>query len=63
LGVTQELVWTQRLEEKSFASAGDRTPVAWLFQVQNPTLLMIKEESERCSAMKIRIQQLKTLFM
>jgi hypothetical protein len=24
---TSELVWTQRLEEKSFGSAGDRTPV------------------------------------
>jgi hypothetical protein len=22
-----ELIWTQRLEEKSFASAGNRTPV------------------------------------
>jgi hypothetical protein len=27
LGRSQELVWTQRLEEKSSASAGDRTPV------------------------------------
>jgi hypothetical protein len=25
-GWTSELVWTQRLEEKCFASAGDRTP-------------------------------------
>jgi hypothetical protein len=25
--VTSEVVWTQRLEEKSFASVGDRTPV------------------------------------
>jgi hypothetical protein len=24
-----QLVWTQNLEEKSYASAGDRTPVAW----------------------------------
>jgi hypothetical protein len=28
-GWTPEPVWTQRLEEKSFASAGDRTPIAW----------------------------------
>jgi hypothetical protein len=27
LGSTQELVWTPRLQEKSFSSAGDRTPV------------------------------------
>jgi hypothetical protein len=26
-GWASELVWTQRLEGKSFASAGDRTPV------------------------------------
>jgi hypothetical protein len=26
-GWTSELVWTQRLEEKSFAFAGDQTPV------------------------------------
>jgi hypothetical protein len=26
-GWASELVWTQRLEEKSFAPAGDRTPV------------------------------------
>jgi hypothetical protein len=26
-GLASELVWTQRLEEKSFASAGDRAPV------------------------------------
>jgi hypothetical protein len=26
-GWASELVWTQRLEEKSFASAGDRTAV------------------------------------
>jgi hypothetical protein len=26
-GWASELVWTQRIEEKSFASAGDRTPV------------------------------------
>jgi hypothetical protein len=26
-GWASELVWTQRLEEKSLASAGDRTPV------------------------------------
>jgi hypothetical protein len=26
-GWTSELVWTQRLEEKSFSSAGDRTPI------------------------------------
>jgi hypothetical protein len=26
-GWAPELVWTQRLEEKSFASVGDRTPV------------------------------------
>jgi hypothetical protein len=25
--LASELVWTQRLEEKFFASAGDRTPV------------------------------------
>jgi hypothetical protein len=30
-GWTPESVWTQRLEEKSFASAGDRTPFARLF--------------------------------
>jgi hypothetical protein len=27
-GWAPEPVWTQRLEEKSFASAGDRTPIA-----------------------------------
>jgi hypothetical protein len=27
-GWTRELVWTNRLEEKSFTSAGDRTPFA-----------------------------------
>jgi hypothetical protein len=27
-GWTPEPVWTQRIEEKSFASAGDRTPIA-----------------------------------
>jgi hypothetical protein len=27
-GWTSEPVWTQRLEEKSFAPAGDRTPIA-----------------------------------
>jgi hypothetical protein len=26
-GWTSEPVWTQRLQEKSFASAGDRTPI------------------------------------
>jgi hypothetical protein len=26
-GWASELVWTQRIEEKYFASAGDRTPV------------------------------------
>jgi hypothetical protein len=26
-GLASELLWTQRLEEKSFASAGDQTPV------------------------------------
>jgi hypothetical protein len=26
-GWASELVWTQRIEEKSFAPAGDRTPV------------------------------------
>jgi hypothetical protein len=26
-GWASELIWTQRLEEKYFASAGDRTPV------------------------------------
>jgi hypothetical protein len=29
-GWAPEPVWTQRLEEKSFASAGDRTPIARL---------------------------------
>jgi hypothetical protein len=28
-GWAPEPVWTQRLEEKSFASAGDQTSVAW----------------------------------
>jgi hypothetical protein len=28
-GWTPEPVWTQRLQEKSFAPAGDRTPIAW----------------------------------
>jgi hypothetical protein len=27
-GLAPEPVWTQRLEEKSFAAAGDRTPIA-----------------------------------
>jgi hypothetical protein len=27
-GWAPEPVWTQRIEEKSFASAGDRTPIA-----------------------------------
>jgi hypothetical protein len=27
-GWAPEPVWTQRLEEKSFATAGDRTPIA-----------------------------------
>jgi hypothetical protein len=27
-GRAPELVWTQRVEEKSFAPAGDRTPIA-----------------------------------
>jgi hypothetical protein len=27
-GWASELVWTQRLEEKSFVSAGDRIPIA-----------------------------------
>jgi hypothetical protein len=26
-GCASELVWTQKLEEKSFSSAGDRSPV------------------------------------
>jgi hypothetical protein len=29
-GRASEPVWTQRLEEKSFAPAGDRTPIALL---------------------------------
>jgi hypothetical protein len=29
VGWAPEQVWTQRLEEKSFAPAGDRTPIAW----------------------------------
>jgi hypothetical protein len=28
-GWAPEPVWTQRLKEKSFVSAGDQTPVAW----------------------------------
>jgi hypothetical protein len=28
-GWTPEPVWTQRLQEKSFAPAGDRTSIAW----------------------------------
>jgi hypothetical protein len=28
--LASDLVWTQRLEDKSFASAGDRTPVVSL---------------------------------
>jgi hypothetical protein len=30
-GWAPELVWTKRLEEKSFAPAGDRTPIARLY--------------------------------
>jgi hypothetical protein len=36
-GWAPELVWTQRLEEKSFASAEDRTSIARL-PVRNQTL-------------------------
>jgi hypothetical protein len=28
-GWAPEPVWTQRIEEKSFTPAGDRTPLAW----------------------------------
>jgi hypothetical protein len=28
-GWAPEPFWAQRIEEKSFASAGDRTPIAW----------------------------------
>jgi hypothetical protein len=28
-GWAPEPVWTQRIDEKSFAPAGDRTPIAW----------------------------------
>jgi hypothetical protein len=30
-GWAPEPAWTQRLEEKSFAPAGDRTSIAWSF--------------------------------
>jgi hypothetical protein len=40
-GWAPEPVWTQRLEEKSFASAGDRTPIArnWDYSLKSKTVL------------------------
>jgi hypothetical protein len=38
-GWASEPVWTQRLEEKSFAPAGDRTPIARSTSPQSDTLL------------------------
>jgi hypothetical protein len=39
-GWASELVWTQRLEEKSIASVGDRTPVVQLV-VRHCTRIMV----------------------
>jgi hypothetical protein len=38
-GWAPEPVWTQRLEEKSFASAGDCTPIAQSSSLQSDTVL------------------------
>jgi hypothetical protein len=38
-GWAPEPVWTQRLEEKSVASTGDRTPIAQLSSLQSDTIL------------------------
>jgi hypothetical protein len=38
-GWASEPVWTQRLEEKSFAPAGDRTPIARSSSPQSDTIL------------------------
>jgi hypothetical protein len=39
VGWAPEPVWTQRLEEKSFASAGDRTWIARSYSPQRDTIL------------------------
>jgi hypothetical protein len=38
-GWAPEPVWTQRLEEKSFAFAGDQTWIAWLTILQPNTIM------------------------
>jgi hypothetical protein len=40
-GLAPEPVWTQRLEEKSFASAGDRTPIARSSILYRATILRL----------------------
>jgi hypothetical protein len=48
-GSASELVWTQRIEEKSFAPAGDRTPITelpWLIMNGNSLIKILT--SSKC---------------